>query len=83
MHCGQRAELQERLWVPWEKWPEKTGGDLEEVNEELGWELARLSTWKLKSPGDEQGDCESDQFQCIWGNSKRLLSDRDERGGRW
>lgn len=45
------------LWVPWKKWPEKSGGDLEEVNEESGWELAWLSTRKLKSPGHGQCDC--------------------------
>lgn len=71
MPCGQKAELlQGRLWVPWKKRPEKTGGDLEEVNEESGWELAGLSTWKLKSPGRGQGDCEPDQFQCAWGNGE-------------
>ena len=70
--CGQKAELlQGGLWVPWRKWPEKTGDDLEEVNEESGWELAGLSTWKLKSAGCGQGDCEPDQFQCAWGNGER------------
>lgn len=71
MPCGQKAELlQGGLWVPWRKRPENTGGDLEEVNEESGWELAGLSTWKLKSAGPGQGDCEPDQFPRAWGNGK-------------
>lgn len=85
--CGQKAELlQGGLWVPWKKWPEKTGGDLEEVSEESGWELAWLSTWKLKSPGHGQGDCPWTGHWSVsvhLGKWKRLLSDRDERGRRW
>lgn len=54
-------------------------GDLEEVTEKSDWELACLSSWRQKSPGDEQRDGEPGRS----GEMTEVGAWGREEGGRW